>query len=180
MQLIKKITIKTCGGFSVARIKEVMTAANLSEGQGVPLLKIAGEANGAKTGQTDKGDYVKFKGQFVGTDMTTGELYSAGECILPHYLGSQLAIALTEGESVRFAFEIGAQRADTAITGYAFTVKPLMEIKLSDSVAELMALAGIKESPKLAAPVPAAEAAPTPEAALAGAPHAEAPKQKRK
>ncbi len=164
MQIVRKITIKTCGNFTVARIKEVMAAANLADGQSVPLLKIVGETTSAKTGQTDKGTFTKLGGSFIGTDLTTGELFQSGVCILPDFVGAQLGAALQQGESVRFAFEIGAQRADSGTAGYAFVIKPLIETKPANAMLELMALAGIKapEAPALAAP--ATPAAPAPAA----------------
>ncbi len=171
MQLVRKITIKTCGNFTVARIKEAIAAAKLEEGQSVPLLKIVGETTSAKTGQTDKGTFTKLGGSFIGTDMTTGELYQSGVCILPDFVCAQLGTALQQGEAVRFAFEIGAQRADTSITGYSFVIKPLIETKPANAMLELMELAGIKtpDAHALAAPAMPAAAAAAPAAAPAAA-----------
>lgn len=170
MQIVRKITIKTCGNFTVARIKEVMAAANLADGASIPLLKIVGETTSAKTGQTDKGTFTKLGGSFIGTDLTTGELFQSGVCILPDFVGAQLGAALQQGESVRFAFEIGAQRADTAITGYAFVIKPLIETKPANAMLELMELAGIKAPAVPALAAPATPAAPAPAAAPAATP----------
>jgi len=157
MQVLRKITIKTCGDFSIGRIKEVMTKAELKEGETTPLLKIVGECNGAKSGQTDKGEFTKLTGNFVGTDMTTGELYQSAVCILPEFVGAAIGAAALQSGNVRFAFEIGAKRKDNALTGYEFVVKPLIETKPTDAVLELMQLAGIKapEVPTLAAPAAA-------------------------
>jgi len=154
MEILRKLTIKTCGGFSIARIKQVMEAAKLEEGQAIPLLRIAGQSTGAKTGQTDKGQFTKLMGSFVGTDMTTGEQFQSGQCILPEFIGGTLGSALLAGESVRFAFEISARRKDNAITGYEFAIKPLIDTKPTDAMAELMALAGIvaPAAPALSAP----------------------------
>jgi hypothetical protein len=161
MEILRKITIKTCGNFTIARIKEVMEAAKLADGQSVPLLKIVGESTGAKTGQTTHGMFTRLSGSFVGTDMTTGALYQSGQCILPEFIGAQLGAALSQGESVRFAFQIEARRKDNAITGYEFAVKPLIESKPANAMQELMALAGIKlpDTPKLGndAPPPAGD-----------------------
>lgn len=154
MEILRKITIKTCGNFSIARIKEVIAAARLEDGQSAPLLRIAGQSTGAKTGQTDKGQFTKLLGSFIGTDMTTGALYQSGQCILPEFIGGTLGSALMGGESVRFAFQIEARRKDNAITGYEFVIKPLIDTKPTDAMAELMSLAGIKvpDAPALAAP----------------------------
>lgn len=180
MEILRKVTIKSAGNFTIARIKEVMTAASLAEGASVPIIKVAGEATGAKTGQTDKGEYTKLLGSFIATDLTTGALYQSGQCILPEFVGGTLGAALrgagSSGGSVRFAFEIGVRRKDTAITGYEYTVTPLMQSQQSDAMKELAALAGIdltKAPPALPpAAAPAVESAP---AAPAAAPADPAP-----
>jgi hypothetical protein len=183
---VKKLTIKTCGDFSPAKIRALLLALGPWQGEGdarkqvapedgtaVDLIKIAGEANGAATGQTDKGQYTKLTGTFIGTDLTTGELYSSKACILPEYIGSQLGDALlTAGEggtSVQFAFQITAKQKASAITGYEFGIKSLMQSAPTDAQARLMALAGIAAPvAKLAAPAaddPGQAPAPAPAAA---------------
>lgn len=163
MQIIRKITIKTCGDFTVKRIKELLS--KVEEGQSVDLLKVAGLATGAATGQTDKGQFTRLSGQFVGTDLTTGELYQSGQCILPEYIGSQLGAALMmqDGKAVQFAFKIAAKRKDSALTGYEYAVSPLIDSRPTDAMSELMKLAGIeaKADPTLPAP-PSAPAVKTP------------------
>lgn len=169
---IRKITIKTCGDFTVKRIKEVMEAAKLEDGKSVPLLKIAGMSSGASVGQTDKGQFTKLSGSFVGTDMTTGELYQSGVCILPEFIGAQIGAAILQSKNpVQFAFQIEAKRKDNSITGYEFVVRPLIESKPTDAMADLMKLAGI--APKVAA-LPAPESAPIPDAPGPAAPPAPA------
>lgn len=178
MEIVRKLTIKSCGGFTVARIKELVT--KVVEGESVALLKIAGNSTGAKTGQTDKGEYTRLLGSFIGTDLITGELFQSGQCILPDFVGGVLGDALKSGQSIRFAFEIHARRKDTAITGYEYAVKPLMTAESSDAMKELAALAGIDLSkappalPPAAAPAPAADPAPTPAPAVDPAPAAPA------
>lgn len=163
MEIVRKLTIKSCGGFTVARIKELV--GKVAEGESVALLKIAGNSTGAKTGQTDKGEYTRLLGSFIGTDLITGELFQSGQCILPDFVGGVLGASLKSGQAVRFAFEIHARRKDTAVTGYEYAVKPLMTAESSDAMKELAALAGIdlsKAPPALPAPTPAADPAPTP------------------
>lgn len=180
---VKKLTIKTCGDFTPAAIRALLLAHGpwLEEGEGdkktrkqimppdgtaVEIIKISGEANGAQTGQTDKGQYTKLSGNFLGQDITTGELFSSKQCILPEYIGSQLGDALLSagegGSSVRFAFQITAKQKASAITGYEFGIKSLMDSAPTDAQAELMKLAGMTAPIlKLDAPQvdPAAQAA---------------------
>lgn len=160
MEILRKITIKTCGNFTVARIKELISG--IKDGETVPLLKIVGESTGAKTGETDKGRFTRLSGSFVGTDMTTGALYQSGQCILPEFIGAQLGAALAQGESVRFAFQIDARRKDNALTGYEFSIKPLIDTKPANAMLELMQLAGIDPASKPAALPDKAPPADTP------------------
>lgn len=168
MQILRKLTIKTCGDFTIAKIRKHLQDAagyeadgkpkEIPDGLSVDLIKIAGESTGAATGQTDKGSFTKLTGSFVGTDLTTGELYQSGQCILPEFIGSQLGAALlnNQGQAVNFAFLIAAKYKANAVTGYEFAIKPLIETKPTDSMARLMALAGIEAKPaeKLEAPKP--------------------------
>lgn len=161
MQLVRKLTIKTCGDFTIKKVKELV--GKVDEGQSVSLIRIAGEVVKAETGQTDKGSFTRLGGQFVGTDLTTGELYQSGACILPDFIGAQLGAAVlsVKGSAVQFAFEIHAKRDDSAITGYSYGVKTLMTPEPTDSMKRLMGFAGI-QAPALAAPAPAADPAPAP------------------
>lgn len=173
MQILRKLTVKSCGDFTIKRIKELLATQGpevdgkpgpVAEGAVVPLLKVAGLSTAAATGQTDKGSFTRLTGNFVGTDLTTGELYQSGQCILPEYIGAQLGAALLGGggRAVQFAFEIGAKRKDDAITGYEFTVKPLIESRPTDAMSALMKLAGIEPKATLpeAPPAPQIPAAP--------------------
>lgn len=169
MEILRKLTIKSCGDWSVKRIKDVVS--KVDDGQSVAIVRIAGESTGAKTGQTDKGTFTRLTGNFVGTDLHSGEIFQSGQCILPEYVGAQLGAAILQGgKSVRFAFEISAKRSDTSVTGYEYTVKPLMQAEPTDAMKELMGIAGIV-APKLAAPAePAAPATPAEPAAAPAAP----------
>lgn len=163
MEILRKLTIKSCGDFTIARVREVIAKSvssktgkpGLEDGESVAIIRIVGTASGAKTGQTEKGTYTKLAGNFVGTDLTTGALYQSGQCILPEFVGAQLGGALLEGaaKGVEFGFEILAKRADSAVTGYEYSVKPLIQTAPSDRMAELMKAAGIAIP---AAPAPTA------------------------
>ena len=74
-----------------------------------------------------------------------------------------VAQAGDNGSSVQFAFQITAKQKASAITGYEFGIKSLMQSAPTDQQARLMALAGIAApAPKLEAPAPAPAADPAP------------------
>lgn len=204
MTPLKKMTIKTCGDFSVSKIRAALLALGPQvvqpdgttkqqppeDGTALDLIKIAGEASGAESGQTDKGSYTKLTGQFIGTDLLTGELYSSRACILPDYIGAELGAALLGagegGQSVQFAFLITAKQKASAVTGYEFGIKSLMNIEPTDAAKRLMALAGITapaakvligSAPVLDVSAAAPAAAPAEPAAPAAAPAAKSAKK---
>lgn len=172
---VKKLTIKTCGDFSAVRIRELLLALGPKDADGkqtappdgttVELLKISGEATSAKTGQTDKGQYTKLGGNFLGQDLIDGELFSSKECILPEYIGSQLGEALMQagenGAVVTFGFKVAAKQKASAVTGYEFKIISTTQTELTDAQKRLMTLGGMTAPvPKLAAPAEAPAAAP--------------------
>lgn len=156
MEMLRKLTIKAAGGWTTAKIKEQIESAKLENGQSIGIIKVVGKTTGAKTGQTDKGTYVKLTGEFFATDLTTGEAFSSASCILPNFVSESIAAALAQSPSVEFALEIGVKRNDTSVTGYEFTVRPLIEAKPSDTMMALLNAAGIDPAAK-ALPAPAAD-----------------------
>jgi hypothetical protein len=181
MTPLKKMTIKTCGDFTSQKLRGLLLALGPiqkdpdgkekqvypEDGTALPIIKIAGEASGAESGETPLGAYTLLQGQFVGTDLTTGELYSAKKCILPDYIGSELGDALlnagAEGQSVQFAFEIVVKQKASSVTGYEYGIKSLMAIEPTDTAKRLLQLAGITVPVKqLAAPAPAEPPAAVP------------------
>lgn len=149
LQILRKITIKTCGDFKLKKVKEIV--ASLKEGESKPIIKVSGECINAKTGQTAMGAFTRLTGNFVGVDLTTGEMYQSGECILPDYVGAQLGAAIlgANGKSVNFAFEILAQRVDNAIAGFAYQIKPIGDVSISESQKRLLAMLGVDaDAPK--------------------------------
>lgn len=152
-EMLRKLTIKNCG-FTVAVIKEAVS--EVEEGQSVDLLKIVGKTTTAAKGQTDKGEYTLLGGDFFAVNVTTGETFQASKCIFPNFISETLAAALAQSPSVEFGILIGAKNKPDAITGYEFTVRPVIETKPSESVQTLLAAAGIDpNAPRLEAPAKA-------------------------
>lgn len=161
MEILRKLTIKTAG-FDIPAVK-----AALGDNKTADLLKIAGFTTEARPGQTDKGEYVKFIGTFRAVNLQTGEAYESATAIFPSFIAETLAAALAQSQEVEFGLLIGAKANATSVTGYEYTVRPLIEAKVSDKMGALIAAAGL-DAP-VALPAPAAEAP------AAQAPAAEAP-----
>lgn len=150
MELLRKLTIKTAG-FDVANVK-----AALGENKTADLLKIVGVTTEARPGQTDKGEFIKFGGQFRAVNLQTGEAFEASTAIFPNFIADSLAAALAQSQEVEFGILIGAKANATSVTGYEYTVRPLVEAKVSDKLGALIAAAGLDAPTAL--PAPAAEA----------------------
>ncbi len=146
-EILRKLTIKSCG-LGVTEIKDVVTAENPS----VELLKVVGVTTSARPGQTDKGEYLKLMGTFRGVNMLTGQVFDASQAILPSFISDTLAEGLKQSPEVEFAILIGAKYDKDAVTGYVYTVSPLIETKPSDKMAALLAASGANNPIALPAP----------------------------
>lgn len=150
-EILRKLTIKNCG-FDIANIKEA-----LGENASVELLKIVGISKSAQAGQTSLGDYLKLVGSFKGVNLITGEMFEASSCILPNFITESIAAALTDGSNVEFALQIGVRSKPSSVTGYEYTMRPLIEPKPNDAMEKLLALSAFAEPLALAAPKAAAK-----------------------
>jgi hypothetical protein len=152
VEMLRKITIRNCG-FDVKTIKEAVE--DLKDGEKIALLRVVGIASSAKAGQTDKGEYLKLMGEYSAINLQTGEQFTAGQCILPNFISDQFAGVLAQHGSAEFALEIGAKADASSVTGYTFTVTPLVESKSSNRMQELID-AAVTNVPMLEAPKPKA------------------------
>jgi hypothetical protein len=159
-EMLRKLTIKNCG-WTVANIKDAVSAVD--EGERVDLLKVVGKTTAATSGQTPLGTFHQLIGDFFAINTATGETFKASKCILPNFIAETLTAALEKSPAVEFALLIGAKNKPDSMTGYEFTVQPLIETKPSESVLSLLSAAGIDpDAPKperLPAPAPAKKAA---------------------
>lgn len=138
--MIRRITLRTIG----LVVKDIRAACEKAgEGKGVALAKIVGSSSEAKTGQTDKGQFTALLGEFVGVNLLTGEVFNSGKAILPNFISEQLAAALNVSNAVDFALEIGAKADDSAVTGYVYTVRSLVDAEPTDKMKKLLGAAGI-------------------------------------
>lgn len=154
-EISRKITLRTCG-LTVDAIKESLKDS--AEGADRELLKVAGVTVACAVGQTDKGEFIKLKGEFVAVSQITGEQFTSAECILPTFLGTTLQTALSQSEQVEFALSIGARKSAKSVTGYEFIARPLIKAEPNARMAKLLAIAGMDKPLELAAPVAAEKA----------------------
>lgn len=134
-KLLRKITIKDVVGKLADKLEELIAA----KGKTVPLMRVYGIARRYKAGQTDKGEFVKFVGQFAATNLSTGDEFISSACILPNFVGESIHAAM-QGESgdemneTQWAFQIGAHYDATAVTKYVYDVQPLKSPGQSDAL----------------------------------------------
>lgn len=159
VEILRKLTIKNTGWTKGAILQALGKHYDdalkaVPDGKRVELFKIVGTTTQAKTGQTDLGEYVKLLGDFVATNLDTGETFQASQCILPNFVAESMAAALHTSQSVEFALQVDAVAKASAATGYEFSVKPLIEAEPTDKMRRLLLAAGIdpKAPPKLDAP----------------------------
>lgn len=145
LNLVSKITVKTIGA----------QPARHSIKQATMLATIFGRCTAKEAGSSDHGEYVKFKGEFEGFNVSNGESYRANVMIVPKILEGLLdqAIVLDEVNAVDFAVEIWAEPNEKSITGYSYGVKPLIEPEESDALAQLREISKSKMTQFIAAPL---------------------------
>ncbi|NBO39765.1 hypothetical protein EBU99_14460 [bacterium] len=127
MELLRKITISTCGFDKTA----INAAIAQNGGVETDLLKIAGVTTKATPGQTDKGEFVKLMGEFRAINLVSGELFNSAACILPNFVSDAIAAALEQSNEVEFALMISAK---------------LVEAKASDKLAGLLESSGMVQT----------------------------------
>lgn len=149
MEFLRRITIRNVG----LKVSDVRALANKGEGAVVPLLRIAGYTTWAQEGQTDKGSFTRLLGEFQAVNLTDGTVYQSGQTILPSFIADQLAAALKVSTELEMALEIGCQADETAIAGFVYTARPLIEPAKDSRLAKLLERAGMVNL----LPAPAAE-----------------------
>ena len=155
MEIAKKITL---GGINGVRKGFKGITETLFVG------RIMGIASSVEEGETPMGPYVKFKGDFEGTNME-GEITRAPVCYLIAPADGMLAAAIkaSDNKPVSFGFDFYAVPMADAVLGCAYKVKPLLETAASDPMLALQAAIGAPvplKSKQLALPATAPEVAP--------------------
>jgi len=164
MEILRKITLRNIG-LDIATLKGFVKT--MDEGTQKAICRVVGIAAGYKTGQTDKGEYVALIGEFTAANQETGASFSASKCILPTFIAEAFVPVLQQHGNAEFALEIGIKADSKAVAGYTFTMRPLIESKTSDRMADLLKIAA--SAPALPAPATSSESTPkAPKAAKSG------------
>lgn len=123
--LVAKITLSSIG--AQPKSKSVEYAH--------PIAMIFGEASRTEIGQTTYGEFVRFRGNFAGVNLSTGEKFRAGAMILPPLIQDILAAAVDQADGpIQFGLEIGVKPSEKGNTGYEYTVRPLLEPEENDAL----------------------------------------------
>lgn len=144
MEITKKLSTATAFGKAPA-IRAALAAC--ADGvDSVHLYRIIGMASGTKAGESANGEWCAVMGQFkshrvevVDGKETVFDVVS-GQCFLPDAamnLVSPVVSGLDRGESMEFAFDIGARTDAASATGYIFTCSPVIAPDSSDPLAML-------------------------------------------
>lgn len=143
-KLLRKLTLRTVVG-SKADILAIAQGGRVKPtdvvGEPVPVLRVVGQVNGYKAGQSDYGDYVELKGAFQAVNLVTGEVTDGvSTAILPDVVGNALAQAIKGGaEAAEFAVEVDVTYVEKAATMYEFSVRTLVKPQTAAPVAGILA-----------------------------------------
>lgn len=85
-----------------------------------PLVYIHGFADDYFTMPSKFGEQVGFKGDFVATNLLTGEIYESTAAFIPTQITSQLKAKMKDGLSVEIKFNLQATESDKNNQGYAW------------------------------------------------------------
>lgn len=122
------------------------------------IMRVFGQCDKIKLGNTAFGETVEFQGQFEATNILTGEIYRGSRLFLPPVLTEMVRNqVLAAGDvGVQFAFDIGIDSANNA-HGYQYTITPLTAPAATDPLSQMKEFL-LKDAPAL--PAIAAPAAP--------------------
>lgn len=134
MKIVKKLSMKILAG-GRPKIPE-------AEGETNWIAKVAGIANGTKTGESNFGLWVALIGNFAAEQIGVEkpERFRTGVMFLPDVALNLVTPALEaagKGAAIEFAFQIGVIKDDSAATGYVYVAESLIEPSASDPLEAL-------------------------------------------
>lgn len=130
MQIARKITIGGLNG--VRKGFKGITEETF-------VARIVGIVQSSKVEEGQLGSYIKFTGEFQGTNMD-GLVTMAPVCMLPEPAASMLHTAVNESEgSVKFGFDFFVVPDESVAIGYKYSITPLIETKPSNPLTDMLA-----------------------------------------
>lgn len=136
--ILHKISTATVG------LQSALLEKTALESKGVPVnvLIVGGFVTGMESGVSQFGNYIKFKGEFEGQNLLTGEVYRSGKLLLPPIAEGPISqeFEQAEGGRLKFAMQISVEENKSTKGGvkYKYGVKPLVEPKSDDELSKLM------------------------------------------
>lgn len=130
IEMQRKLTIKGIWG-SKLDIEEILKA----EGKQMDICVLRGICRRYKADQSEQGAFVRFYGEFRGTNCKTGETFAAPQIIVPGILQDQLyGVMGADGDvrDVQFAVKIAAKYDKDSVTKYVYRVESLIAPQESD------------------------------------------------
>lgn len=155
LEMQRKLTMKGIWG-GKQDIEEILAAPNKQ----LDVAVLRGICRRYKPDQSeDGGAYIRFYGDFRGTNCKTGEVFQAPQIIVPGILQDQLFAAMgseAEVREVQFAVKISVKYDKGAVTQYVYRVESLIAPQDSDPLEVLdKTLSGQKLLPAPPKEVPA-------------------------
>lgn len=153
-KLVNSIDAKSLSG----NIKTLLKG--LDDGVSIKLYSVVGKVDSIKTGESDKGPWTAFLGQFQSVVHNSVDGENNGKSVMsskaflqePYQTMVFSALKDAEGGSVEIALDVSAKVDSTSSVGYVYDIASLKEIKLSDDLQGLRDLLPPAESVKLEAP----------------------------
>lgn len=142
-KILKKLSIKTVTGLTVAAIREMATP------EGAPVMRIMGIAMGTKGGESDNGPWTALRGQFEASNLITGEVFGGSVLFLPDVALDAILPALAgDNANVKFALDITVMKDETSTIGYAYSFVPLLKPDENDPLEKMRNELKQLEAPK--------------------------------
>lgn len=137
---LRKITIATCNATPNMELIAKLEKIHAKTGDGrQDVLDVFGIAKKFKPGASDKGEFIRFIGQFKGVNLATGEVFISAAAIFPKMIEDALwGVMNADGVSdVQFAYRLGVKYDPKAATKYVYVAVPLTKPAENDALALL-------------------------------------------
>jgi hypothetical protein len=106
------------------------------KGQGAraDILDVIGIATKYKPGSSDKGEYIRFIGQFKAKNLESGDEFISGAAIFPKMIEESLwgVMGGADVQNVQLAYRIGVKFEKDAATKYVYVATPLLKPSEND------------------------------------------------